>query len=60
MIDSAAIFSDLLRVATVGLFVLFAYNVRQLGEEIKDLREKLNGHGERLAHLEGAKEANGQ
>ncbi len=48
--------ADLARLATVGMFALNMYFLRDVYREFKELRTTSEKHGERIARLEGAQE----
>lgn len=53
--EPASIVSDLLRAATLGLFVLGWTQVTTLAKEVKGIKNTVNGtggHGERIVALE--------
>lgn len=55
--DVAPIVSDLLRTATLALFVGAAYYVKELASEVRAIRKSVQNHGERIAKIEGVHEA---
>ena len=56
--DVMTVMSDLLRAATLALVGICTFYLREVVQAVKDLRKehgaKLDNHGERIAHLEGA------
>lgn len=55
--DPTAAVSDLLRTATLALFVGAAYYVKELALEVRAIRNDVQNHGERIAKIEGVHEA---